>query len=210
MNRTGLIFLAIYLLSLAPAPLWAEEIIPSPTDDDIFGPFVSHAPESELSLQGTFLEIKATITDNEKVAEASLLYRSYDPTKNEAYLPVQMREMGNGHYWVILPIKSESETIEYYIKAIDTAGNTTLRGHFESPLKITVALLKPKELPVNAATPLIPTMSPLNEVQHKSQQQSMPPLWKNLHKKWWFWAALSSAMIGVGIHQIDEPQTVIR
>lgn len=205
------IYFLLYLLSGSYASLGAQETSGSMLDNDIYAPSIRHIPEKELSLVGNSLEVRATITDNKVVSEVFLLYRFYNASRNTAYLLIQMRAMGNGLYSGILPVEGDNPVVEYYIKATDREGNTTLHGNMELPLKVTTALLRPKEPEAIVAPSLVPIVVPFNLVNSvENKELGKPSVWKSLHKKWWFWAILGGMAAGVSINNIDKPQPVIQ
>lgn len=103
-------------------------------DSDVLPPEIRHTPLTELPT-GMPLRIQATVTDNVGVSEVTLIYRVEGDSE---YRRVEMLEtMGSDIYSADLP-DTLGPRIEYYIQAIDEAGNAVLPDELQDPYVITV------------------------------------------------------------------------
>jgi len=136
-----LIFTATLLFSLTllnfsyAAPPISESQSPS-TTLDVEPPLIDHLPFAARQKTNFPLTIKAIITDNQGIQSAWLNYR-VKGMDNYRVLLMRLSETTPSTFVGIIPANEVgSETIEYYIQATDTGGNTVLRGGMLFPLSV--------------------------------------------------------------------------
>lgn len=99
-------------------------------------PVIVHSPMKQIT-EGMPVRIQATVTDNNEVNKVMLNYRRKG---DNAYLQTRMIDTGGSNiYSVDLP-DNIGKRIEYFIEAIDTAGND-IKGE---PYEITVPAVSMK------------------------------------------------------------------
>ena len=130
-------FISFYTFLLFPlSPLLAQELGTSSNSDD-FGPIIQHKPFVQSVAAGEPLTIEATIKDNVAVKGAVIFYRFMGTRE---YFSKSMNSLGDHLYSATIPGQYVQEPgLEYYIEAVDEAGNTrTFRGFDFSPLTINI------------------------------------------------------------------------
>ncbi len=168
---------SLLFASLAQA---AQLALPS---GDLIAPQISHEPLKESIKAGTSQQIKATITDNVGVQTVTLFYRSIG---SGDYKRVQMNQVeGSDDYVAMLGFEDTAAPgVEYYIQAIDLAGNALLYGYSFSPLKIGV--IADVAVETSAQTEPVATEPP----------PKGEPLGKKKNKKW-LWIGLGVLAVGI-------------
>ena len=104
---------------------------------DLVAPEVSHEVIPDSLEAGSSVQIKATVTDNVGVKSVTLFYR----TKGEEdYKRTSMNRIGETNEYAVTLGKEElvEPGVEYYIQAMDLAGNSLLHGYSFSPLVVNV------------------------------------------------------------------------
>lgn len=100
-------------------------------------PTIDHNPSLPAAKSGEAYTILVNVTDNTLVKEVILHYKS--PTEDN-YRSVTMQNRGEDRFQVVLPPTDVLiPQMEYYIQAVDTAGNAIFRGAPFSPLVLKVA-----------------------------------------------------------------------
>jgi hypothetical protein len=104
---------------------------------DLVAPEVSHEVIPESLEAGSSVQIKATVTDNVGVRSVTLFYRTVG---EEEYKRTSMNKIGETDVYAVTLGKDElvAPGIEYYIQAMDLAGNSLLHGYSFSPLVVNV------------------------------------------------------------------------
>jgi len=151
---------------------------------DLIAPQISHEPLEESVKAGSNQEIKATITDNVGIKSVTLFYRN---TGTESYKRVKMEHVENtNEYVTTLGIEDTAEPgIEYYIQAVDLAGNALLHGYSFSPLTLAVVQREP--------TSEIDTEISLADTPASTD----PALGKQKKTNKWLWIGLGVLAVGV-------------
>ncbi|WP_455212859.1 hypothetical protein, partial [Kaarinaea lacus] len=145
---------------------------------DLVAPEVSHEVITDTLEAGSSVQIKATVTDNVGVKSVTLFYRIKG---EEEYERANMIRLGDtDEYSVTLGKKDLVEPgIEYYIQAVDLAGNSLLHGYSFSPLA------------VNVAAPVSP------EAVAEGETIREEPAAEEKKTKTWVWIALGALAVGV-------------
>ncbi|KPJ93770.1 MAG: hypothetical protein AMJ53_06565, partial [Gammaproteobacteria bacterium SG8_11] len=136
-NRYLRSFIALLLCAgFIYTPILQAAQLSLPTGD-LVAPEVSHEVISDSLEAGSSIQIKATVTDNVGVKAVTLFYRT---TGTEEYRRVSMNRLGDTDEYAVTLGKTEliEPGIEYYIQAMDLAGNSLLHGYSFSPLKVSV------------------------------------------------------------------------
>lgn len=109
---------------------------------DLIAPIIKHTPITNKLLVGEKVTIKAMVTDNIGVQRVTVFYRNIgsDNFQRKQMAP----EIGSTNYSTTLP-KAVMPGIEYYIQAVDKAGNSILHGHTFSPLVVGVTTKAPAQ-----------------------------------------------------------------
>ena len=168
-------FMSLGLVYLSTA--FADQLsLPSA---DLVAPEVNHEGYTKAVVAGTHVQLKATVTDNVGVKTVTLYYRVKGGGE---YNRTSMTRIGNSdEYFATIPSEKVVEPgIEYYIQAVDLAGNALLHGYSFSPLIVGVS-----------QTPsLIVTQKGVPAGTDVASQSSQSD--NNLLKNKWLW-------IGVGV-----------
>ena len=104
---------------------------PASYSSDITAPLIKHALVVESVPPGNTLSIKAFVSDDIGIKGVSLFYRSLGNGPFES-LPMTAKP-GSENYVAALP-EISAVSYEYYILAVDHAGNMSFHGHSLSPL----------------------------------------------------------------------------
>jgi len=161
------ILLLCQSLIFAPLAIAGQLALPS---GDLIAPQIFHEPITENVKSNSSQQIKANVTDNVGIKTVTLFYRTIGTTN---YKRISMSQSkGTNEYSTTLGFEAMVEPgIEYYIQAVDLAGNALLHGYSFSPLKIGV-------LPTEAT-----------EKTHIAQTQpdsdDAPSDKKKINKWWW-------------------------
>jgi len=122
---------------------------------DVEPPLIEHTPLPKLQKSNTPLTIEAIITDNNGIQSVWLNYR-VKGMENYRVLMMKPTTQSPSLFVGVVPASEVgTETIEYYIQATDTGGNTVLRGGMLFPLSI--AFKQPPKLSPNNAFVSNPT-----------------------------------------------------
>ena len=130
--NTGITLIACHALVYAPLLRAAQLSLPS---GDLIAPVVSQDKYENTVRLGTDHEVEVKVTDNVDVKLVTMFYRTIG--KGE-YKRLTMQKVGTSDFYVVKINADEivSPGIEYYIQAMDFAGNTVLHGHSFSPLSV--------------------------------------------------------------------------
>jgi len=150
---------------------------------DIIAPQISHEALTESIVAGSSQKIKAIVTDNVGIQSVILFYRTIGI---DNYQRVQMNQVEESNdYVATLGFNVTVEPgIEYYIQAVDMAGNVLLSGYSFSPLTIAVTSVESATVPAQAPT--------LSAEQSTKEEQ----LGKKKTNKW-LWIGLGVLAVGV-------------
>lgn len=104
---------------------------------DLIAPKVTHEPITNLLKPGSSVAIKARVTDNVGVETVTLFYR-VSGTKD--YQRAKMSRIANTDMFSVTLGKEKlaKPGLDYYIQAMDLAGNSLLHGYSFSPLSLSV------------------------------------------------------------------------
>jgi len=128
--------LRVIVLLMLSTPAFAGDTLQFTAKLDLTAPVIEHTPLSQPFVTGETATISATITDETGIAEVTLFFR---PIGSNEYLQVTMPVLNNNIYSVDIPHEYvQGPGMEYYIKAVDKAGNTVLKGLNFSPLTVAV------------------------------------------------------------------------
>jgi len=181
-NRYLRSFIALLLCAgFIYTPILQAAQLSLPTGD-LVAPEVSHEVISDSLEAGSSIQIKATVTDNVGVKAVTLFYRT---TGTEEYRRVSMNRLGDTDEYAVTLGKTEliEPGIEYYIQAMDLAGNSLLHGYSFSPLKVSViAPATPK-----AEAPVAVTEETIREEPQAEKKKS----------RTWLWIAVGALAVGV-------------
>ena len=149
---------------------------------DLIAPQITHEPLKESINAGTTQQIKATITDNEGIKTVTLFYRTIG---SNSYKRTQMIQIENtNQYMATFGFEDTVEPgIEYYIQAVDLAGNALLHGYSFSPLTIGIV--------TDTSVPVTNTNEPHTELAISDQ----PPKEEKKISKW-LWIGLGVLALG--------------
>jgi len=173
--------------SLIFSPLVYADQLALPSGD-LIAPQISHEPLNEKIKAGTSQQIKATITDNVGVKTVTLFFRTVGA---KDYKRIQMNQVeGSDEYVATLGFEDTVEPgIEYYIQAVDLAGNALLHGYSFSPL--TVGIVPSEGAPATSVTQA-PTESAVSDQSPKDE-----PLGDKKKTNKWLWIGLGVLAVGV-------------
>ena len=130
--RNILVFFFCSTLAFSPLANAAQLSLPS---SDLEAPVITQSEYIDKIKNGNSLRISVQVTDNVAVKQVVLYYRKIG-TQKYKLLPMSP-ETGSNVYEIIINADDiEQPGIEYYIQAMDTAGNTLLHGYSFSPLSV--------------------------------------------------------------------------
>jgi len=171
--------------SLIFIPLTYADQLALPTGD-LIAPQITHEPMEKNIKAGSSQQFKASITDNVGVKTVTLFYRT---TGSESYKRIKMDQVEDTTVYIAtLGFEEIVEPgIEYYIQAVDLAGNALLHGYSFSPLKVGI-------LPSETAT----AIAQGETVPASSEQEPKDaPLGKKKKTNKWLWIGLGVLAVGV-------------
>ena len=171
-------------LVFSPLVFAADLSLPS---GDLIAPKVIHEKFTKPLAAGSNLQIKAIVKDNVGVQSVTLFYRAMGASeyKRAALQPTDVED----EYGVTLGQKDLTiPGIEYYIQAIDLAGNTLLHGYAFSPLR------------VNIVPDASQATSSYNDPEYESEPSTAAPE-EETQKKGkssyrWLWIGLGALAVG--------------
>jgi hypothetical protein len=176
----------IFVQTLVYSSLANADQLSLPTGD-LEAPEISHEVIPETLEAGSSVQLKATVYDNVGVKSVTMFYR----TKGEnEYKRVRMNQISDTHVYAITLGKNAlvSPGVEYYIQAVDLAGNSLLHGYSFSPLNLTV---------VAAAVPATEATDSVAEVSAGESIPKDPKREPDAKKtKTWIWIALGALAAG--------------
>jgi hypothetical protein len=154
---------------------------------DLIAPEVSHEVIPGTLEAGSSLQIKATVTDNVGVKSVTLFYRTKG---TQEYKRIAMNRLDNADEYAVTLGKSElvEPGIEYYIQAMDLAGNSLLHGYSFSPL--TVSVVPPAAPKAEAPAAVAKEAQPAGETIREEPQV------EKKKSKTWLWIALGALAVG--------------
>jgi hypothetical protein len=130
--RRSLIILLCQALIYSPLLRAAQLSLPS---GDLVAPEISQDKYIDTVEQGVDHQITVTVTDNVGVKLVTLYYRNIG---TEEYKRMTMENIANtdDYHATITSDQIKAPGVEYYIQAMDNAGNTLLHGYSFSPLSV--------------------------------------------------------------------------
>ena len=168
--RNSLIVILCQTLTYTPVLSAGQLSLPS---GDLIAPEIKQAKYIDTVKQGTNFDITVAVTDNVGVKLVTLYYRTIG---TEEYKRQTMDKIANtdDYHTTINSELIKAPGFEYYVQAMDNAGNTVLYGYSFSPLAVkTVSGDK-----VVATTPTIPAAESSEESSNK-----------------WLWIGLGAAAV---------------
>ena len=127
-------FVIFTCCSLAYAPLLQAAQLSLPSSD-LVAPEISQKNYVETVKPGKNHEIVVTVTDNVGVKQVVLYYRVIGTEKYKT-LAMQKINKTDDYRAKVSSKKIKSPGIEYYVQAMDHAGNTLLHGYSFSPISV--------------------------------------------------------------------------
>lgn len=120
--------------ALVYAPLLRAEQLSLPSGD-LVAPKIIQEKYVNTVEKGANHQITVTVTDNVGVKQVTLYYR---PIGTEDYKRLSMNNIVNtdDYHATISSDQIKAPGVEYYIQAMDDAGNTLLHGYSFSPLSV--------------------------------------------------------------------------
>jgi hypothetical protein len=116
---------------------------PSSSPAKSTAPEISHGMIPGTLEAGSSVQIKVTVSDKEGIKSVTLFYRTKG---TKAYKRTAMYRIGDSDEYAVTLGKDDlvAPGVEYYIQALDLAGNTLEHGYANSPLALTVVPVAPK------------------------------------------------------------------
>ncbi|MCG6971335.1 MAG: hypothetical protein LJE85_16335 [Gammaproteobacteria bacterium] len=153
---------------------------------DLVAPEVSHEVIPDSLEAGSSVQIKATVTDNVGVKSVTLFYRTKG---EEEYKRITMNRIGESNEYAVTLGKQDlvEPGIEYYIQAMDLAGNSLLHGYSFSPLAVNV---------VAPAVPKAEAPEAVAEEEAVGETIREEPKAEKKKSKTWIWIALGALAVG--------------
>jgi len=130
--RQILVIFTCYSLAYAPLLQAAQLSLPS---SDLVAPEISQKNYVETVKPGKNHEVVVTVTDNVGVKQVVLYYRVIGTEKYKT-LAMQKINKTDDYRAKISSKNIKSPGIEYYVQAMDHAGNTLLHGYSFSPISV--------------------------------------------------------------------------
>jgi len=121
-----------HALAFSPLLQAAQLSLPS---GDLTPPEITQPKYIDKVNKGEPHKISVVVTDNVAVKQVMLFYRGIG-TERYQRLRMQNKAKTNTYYAIIHANKIKKPGIEYYIQAVDTAGNSLLHGYAFSPLSV--------------------------------------------------------------------------
>lgn len=173
--RQSIVLCVCYSMAFAPLLRAGSLSLPS---SDLVAPIITQQKYINTVEKNKDHNITVTVKDNVGVKQVILYYRVIG---TEAYKTQNMQNIsGTDDYSAT--IKSNKITppgVEYYVQAMDHAGNTLLHGYSFSPLSV-------KTVGVGAVV-----ASSSNESQEPSEDDD-----DSLFSNKWFWIVLGAVVVG--------------
>lgn len=121
-----------HALAFSPVLRAAQLSLPS---GDLTPPEITQPKYIDKVSSGKSHKISVVVTDNVAVKQVMLFYRVIG-TERYQRLQMQNQPKSNQYYAIIHANKIKQPGIEYYIQAVDRAGNSLLHGYAFSPLSV--------------------------------------------------------------------------
>ncbi len=139
------------------APLLRADQLALPSSDMI-APTLIHDKFIGSMASGQDFTFEATVTDNVRIHSVNLYYR---PKNTQEYKHLPMQHLKDSYIYAVTLDKRQLNApgIEYYIEAVDMAGNRLTSGYAMSPLLVNVSQ-RPNQL-INTST--VPKLEPIEE-----------------------------------------------
>jgi hypothetical protein len=133
LRKTLVIFLC-QALAYAPLSNAAQLSLPS---GDLIAPEITQEKYIDKVKKGTDHPITVTVTDNVGVKLVTLYYKTIG---TEVYKSISMSKIANtdNYHATINADQIPPPGVEYYIQAMDSAGNSVLHGYSFSPLSVKI------------------------------------------------------------------------
>ena len=130
--RRVLVVIICQTLAYAPLIRAAQLSLPS---GDLVAPEISQEKYIDTVKTGADHQISVTVTDNVGVKQVTLYYRNIG---TEEYKRKSMDNIFNtdDYHTTLKSDQIKAPGVEYYIQAMDNAGNTLLHGYSFSPLSV--------------------------------------------------------------------------
>lgn len=130
--RKSLVVLVCQALAYTPLVKAGQLSLPS---GDLVAPQISQGKYIDTVKKGADHQITVTVTDNVGVEQVTLYYRNIG---TEEYKRKSMEIIVNtdDYHTIIKSDQIKAPGVEYYVQAMDNAGNTVLHGYSFSPLSV--------------------------------------------------------------------------
>jgi len=157
---------------------------------DLIAPTITFVPPNELVSVGSSQKISAKVTDNVGVQSVTLFYRTVG---TESYQRALMSRGGDADHYSTMIFDVQAPGIEYYIQAVDLAGNTLLKGYSFSPLVINVrrSKISKSERVLTEPEPEKVAATPTNQEIRDTLEKS-----SKFDSTNWLWIGLGALAVG--------------
>ena len=144
--------IVILCQSLVYAPLLRAAQLSLPSGD-LVAPEISQEQYINTVKKGADHAITVTVTDNVGVKQVTLYYKTIG---TEEYKRTTMDSISNtdDYHTTINSDQIKPPGLEYYIQAMDNAGNTVLHGYSFSPLSVTMSNADTANVATTDTTPI--------------------------------------------------------
>jgi len=130
--KKAVVLFICHALAFSPLLQAAQLSLPS---GDLTPPEITQPKYIDKVSKGEPHKISVVVTDNVAVKQVMLFYRVIG-TERYQRLRMQNTAKTNTYYAIIHANKIKKPGIEYYIQAVDSAGNSLLHGYAFSPLSV--------------------------------------------------------------------------
>jgi len=192
-------FLLVLLLcellceSFIYSPLYSSSLVHAeqllPPSRDLVAPEITHEPNNTIINAGNSKTISVSVTDNVGIQSVTLFYRVIG---SNDYNRISMQTVMDSNEYQAEIVNLEVPGIEYYLQAIDLAGNALTNGHAISPLVVSVTATN-----LEAQQDIASTSNNAAEAISQSASTS------ELSKKTWVWIGLGILAAGAALSLTD-------
>jgi hypothetical protein len=156
---------------------------------DLIAPEISHEALPNSLDAGSSVQIKAKVTDNVGVKSVTLFFRTKGA---QEYKRAAMNRLGDTDEFAVTLGKDDlvAPGIDYYIQAMDLAGNSVLQGYSFSPLSVSV-------VPPTTPKASQGEESVAGKTQPSGETIKEEPAGGKKKSKTWLWIALGALAVGV-------------
>jgi len=157
------------VVSLYPTHLTHADIL------DLNAPDIDHEVSDDYLGDRSFITIDAKVTDNLGVKLVTLFYRLKGETIYKS-LDMHRVKRSNIYKAILQQDGVDDPGVEYYIKATDITGNSTLRGYADSPIFVQAATALHEDIGENITKLLSGSLSRNMKFLNAGQNLALPAL----------------------------------